>query len=182
MIHLKNSGYLPHDASLLLKKADLLTSGLDAVVRDTRVSKKHLEFDVSIPKEQLDLLVVKLESIGKLDEARYLAEENIEKEEAIENGKFYFNNERFWECHEVLEGVWKKTYEGEKDLVQGMILVAAAFVHYQKNENEICLSIMNRAIEKLQNSTGIYYDINVDEFKRKTTEIIKTKKITTFAI
>lgn len=182
MIHIKNSGYMPQDAPILLKKADQLTSELDAVIRDTRVSKKCLEFDVSIPKEQLDLLVAKLELIGKLDEARYLIEEKIEKEEALENAKFYFNNERFWECHEVLEGVWKSTYEGEKNLVQGIILVAAAFVHYQKNENDICLSIMNRAIEKLKSTTGIYHDVNIDEFKRKTSEIIKTGKIATFTI
>jgi uncharacterized protein len=182
MIHLKNSGYMPQDAPKLLKKADQLTSELDATIRDTRVSKKYLEFDVSIPKEQLDLLVDKLEPIGKLDEARYLVEEKLEKKEAIENAKFYFNNERFWECHEVLEGVWKKTYEGEKDLVQGIILVAAAFVHYQKSENEICLSIMNRAVEKLKSATGIYYDINVNEFKRKSSDIIKTGNITTFTI
>jgi len=173
---------MPQDASILLKKADQLTSELDAVIRDTRVSKKFLEFDVSVPKEQLDLLVDKLESIGKLDEARYLVEEKIETEEALENAKFYFNNERFWECHEVLEGVWKKTHGGEKDLIQGIILVAAAFVHYQKNENEICLSIMNRSMEKLKSVTGIYHDVNIDEFKIKTSDIIKTGKITTFTI
>ena len=53
-----------------------------------------------------------------------------------------------------LKGVWKKTHEGEKDLVQGIILVAAALVHYQKYENEICLSIMKRAMEKLSNASG----------------------------
>jgi len=182
MIHLKNSGYIPIDAPKLLKKADNLTSDLDATIRDTRVSKKYLEFDVSIPKEQLENLIDKLATIGNLDHARHLVEEKIGKEEALKNAKFYFNNERFWECHEVLESVWKVTYEGEKDLVQGIILVAAAFVHYQKNENEICLSIMGRAMEKLKNSTGIYHAINVEDFKKKTSEIIKTGKISTFAI
>ncbi|MGB9002715.1 MAG: DUF309 domain-containing protein, partial [Nitrosotalea sp.] len=147
MIHLKNEGYLPRDAPVLLKKADQLTAEFDAIIRDTRVSKRYVEFDVSIAKEHLDQLVEKLESIGGLDHARHLVEEEIEKDEALESGKFYFNSERFWECHEVLEGVWKKTYEGEKDLVQGIILAAAAFVHYQKYENEICLSIMNRAMQ-----------------------------------
>ena len=109
MIHLKNSGYVPQDAPKLLKRADQLSSELDVTIRDTRVSKKNLEFDVSIPKEQLELLVDKLASIGNLDDARHLVEEKIEKEEALENAKFYFNNERFWECHEVLEGVWKNT-------------------------------------------------------------------------
>ncbi|MGI0086368.1 MAG: DUF309 domain-containing protein [Nitrosotalea sp.] len=182
MIHLKNTGYLPHDAPVLLKKADQLTSELDAIIRDTRVSKRYLEFDVSIAKEQLDLLVKKLGSIGDLDHARHLVEEEIEKDEALENGKLYFNSERFWECHEVLEGVWKKTDGGEKDLVQGIILTAAAFVHYQKYENDICLSIMNRAMQKLASSTGKYNGIDVDEFKKKIHDMVKTGKIATFAI
>lgn len=182
MIHLKNTGYLPHDAPVLLKKADQLTSEMHAIIRDTRVSKRYLEFDVSIAKEYLDLLVEKLGSLGDLDHARHLVEEEIEKDEALKNGKFYFNSERFWECHEVLESVWKKTYEGEKDLVQGIILAAAAFVHYQKYENEICLSIMNRAMQKLASATGKYHDVDIDEFKKKISDMIKTGKIDTFAI
>jgi predicted metal-dependent hydrolase len=182
MIHLKNSGYLPQDAPILLKKVDMITSELNSVIRDTRVSKKYLEFDVSISKEDLDLLLEKLKSIGKMEETRHIIEEKIGKKEAMEKAKFYFNNERFWECHEVLESVWKTTYEGEKDLVQGIILVAAALVHYQKYENDICLSILERAMGKLDNATGNYHGIDVDEFKRKTSEMIKTRKIATFTI
>lgn len=182
MIHLKNTSYLPHDAPMLLKKADHLTSGLDAIIRDARVSKKYLEFDVSVAKEYLDLLVEKLGPIGDLDHARHLVEEEIAKNEALENGKLYFNSERFWECHEVLEGVWKKTQGGEKDLVQGIILIAAAFVHYQKYENDICLSIMNRAMQKLASSAGMYNGIDIDEFKKKISDVVKTGKIETFTI
>ncbi len=182
MLHLKNSGYLPRDAPVLLKRADDLTEGLDSLIRDTRVSKKYLEFDVSVAKEDLNVLIEKLAPLGDLDHARHLVEEKIEKEKALDDAVFYFNNERFWECHEVLEGVWKATYEGEKDLVQGIILVAAALVHYQKDEDEICLSIMNRAMEKLATSTGIYHDIEIDGFKKKVADIIKTGKISTFTI
>ncbi|MDE1828919.1 MAG: DUF309 domain-containing protein [Thaumarchaeota archaeon] len=182
MLHLKNSGYLPHDAPILLKKADDLIADMDALIRDTRVSKKYLEFDVSIAKENLDQLVEKLEPLGDLDHARHLVEEEIEKEKALDDAVFYFNNERFWECHEVLESVWKTTYEGEKDLVNGIILVAAALVHNQKDEDDICISIMDRAMEKLGRSHGKYHGIDVDEFKNKVSDIIKTKKISTFAI
>ncbi len=182
MVHLKNSGFLPHDAPTLLKKADDLTAELDELVRDTRVSKKYLEFDVSVAQEHLDLLVEKLEPIGHLDHARHLVEEKIGKEEALDNAVFYFNNERFWECHEVLESVWKATYEGEKDLVQGIILVAAALVHYQKDENEVCISIMKRAMEKLTASTGSYHGVDIDKFKNKVADTIKTRNIAVFAI
>ena len=182
MIHLKNSGYLPKDAKKLLSQADKLVSGMHAVVRDTRVSSKYLEFDISVSKEYLDMLVKKLETIGPLDNARHVVEEEMEKEEAIEKGRNYFNDERFWECHETLEGVWKKTYEGEKDLIQGIILVAAAFVHYQKNEDEICLSILKRGIEKIGSSSGKYHNIDVDVLRNKVSKIITTGKIVSFTI
>lgn len=182
MLHLKNSGYLPHDAPVLLKKADSLIEDLDALIRDARVSKKYLEFDVSISKEHLDQLLEKLKPLGFLDHARHLVEEKIGKEKALDDAIFYFNNERFWECHEVLESVWKATYEGEKDLVNGIILVAAAFVHYQKNEDDICISIMGRAMEKLARSHGGYHGVDIDEFKRKTSDTIKTGKIVPFTV
>ena len=182
MIHLKNSGYVPQDAKKLLIQADKLVSEMHAVVRDARVSSRYLEFDISVSKEHLDMLVKKLEAIGQIDHARHLVEEEMEKEEAIEKGRKYFNSERFWECHETLEDVWKKTYEKEKDLVQGIILVAAAFVHYQKNENEICLSILKRAAEKIGNSSGKYHTIDVDVLRNKMSEIINSGKIATFMV
>ena len=182
MVHLKNSGYIPTDAKTLLAKADQLTSEMDVIVRDMRVSTRYLEFDVSVKKEELDKVVKKFESIGSLDGVRYVIEEKIKKEEALKRAKQYFNDERYWECHEVLEGVWKKTYEGEKDLVQGIILVAAALVHYQKNENEICLSIMKRAMEKLPSAYGMYHDVNVDQFRKMTEKIISSKNISPFMI
>jgi len=182
MIHLKNSGYVQQDAKKLLSQADKLVVGIHAIVRDARVSSRYVEFDVSVSKEYLDILVKKLETIGSLNDARYLVEEEMEKEEAVEKGREYFNYERFWECHETLEGVWKKTYEGEKDLVQGIILVAAAFVHYQKNEDDICLSILKRAMEKFGTSSGKYYNIDVDVLQNKVSEIISSEKIETFTI
>ena len=182
MVHLKNTGYVPIDAKALLAKADQLTFEMDVIVRDMRISSQYLEFDVSVKKEELDVVVKKFESVGSLFDARPVVEEKIEKEDALRRAKQYFNDERYWECHEVLEGVWKKTHEGEKDLVQGIILVAAALVHYQKYENDICLSIMNRAMEKFSNASGIYYEIDVDKFQETVRLMISTKSIGPFKI
>lgn len=182
MLHLKNENYVPKDASELLHQSRDLSSGMNVTIRDTRVSRKFLEFDVSIKKENLEDLLTKMKPIGELDHAKHVVEEKIPKEDAIRDGISYFNDERFWECHEVLEGVWKECYEGEKDLVQGIILVAAALVHFQKNENEICLSILNRALNKLTNSSGKYHNIDVDVLRNKVNEIITSGKISTFLI
>ncbi len=182
MLHLKNENYIPKDASELLHQSRDLSSGMNVTIRDTRVSRKFLEFDVSIKKENLDEFLTKMKPLGELDHAKHVVEEEIPKEDAIKDGISYFNDERFWECHEVFEGVWKKCFAEEKILVQGIILVAAALVHFQKNENKICISILNRALNKLANTTGQYYQIDLDRLRNKVNQIITSGKITTFLI
>jgi len=127
-----------------------------------------------------ELLLEKLTSIGQIDQSRHIIEEEIEKNQLIKDGIFYFNNERFWECHEALEGAWKQCTGDEKELILGLILVAAALVHYQKDENTICLSVLGRALKKLHSKSGEYYKINVDMVKQKTIEILDKKEIFTF--
>lgn len=182
MLHLKNTGYGPSDTGELLAKARHLGTALNCTIRDCRVATKYVEFDVSISKLVMDKLIYKLSPIAPLDHARQVIEEHIEKENAIKQGIFYFNEERFWEAHEVLESVWKKCYEGEKDLVQGIILIAAALVHYQKAENTICLSVLGRAMDKLAHSTGMYHDIDVDAMRQKVGEIRRSGQILPFTI
>ena len=182
MLHLQNTGFGPKDAVKLLAQARQLCSVKNSILRDARVSNKYIEFDVSILKDDLDQLIGNLKTIGRLDHAKQVVEEEKEKEDAIKEGIFYFNNERFWECHEVLEGVWKNCYEGEKDLVQGIILIAAALVHFQKNEDEICLSIFGRALEKLSRSSGKYHGIDIEKLQSTVKQMLETKKISTFEI
>ena len=183
MLHLKNSSELNRKmAKDILRKSRIIASGMNLTLRDCRVSKKYVEFDTTISESDLDELVEKLSSIGPLDHAKHVIEEIVEKEKAISEGVDYFNNERFWECHEILEGVWKNCDGNEKFLVQGLILVAAGLVHYQKDEDSICISIFNRALEKLENSSGNYYDIDIDKIKEIITEMINSKNVSSFLI
>ena len=183
MLHLKNSSNLDRKmAKDILRQSRRLTSEMNLILRDCRISKKYVEFDTSILQSKLDELIEKLSSIGPLDHAKHVVEEIIEKEEAISEGISYFNNERFWECHEILEGVWKNCDGDEKFLVQGLILVAAGLVHYQKDEDSICISIFNRALEKLENSNGQYYNIDIDKIKKTVNEMIISKDVSSFLI
>ena len=182
MLHLKNSDYTPKDAKTVRSDARDLTYGMSVVIRDCRISSKFIELDVSVHKNNLELLLEKLDSIGQIDDSRHIIEEEIEKNQLIKDGIFYFNNERFWECHEILESVWKNCNGNEKFLVQGLILVAAGLVHYQKDEDAICISIFNRALEKLKNSNGQYYNIEIDKIKKTVNDMINSKNVSSFLI
>jgi len=183
MLHLtNNSKFTRKSAKTILRDSRDLSYGMNLILRDCRVSKKYIELDTSIPANHLDQLIEKLSSIGTLDHAKHVIEETFEKEDAISQGVSYFNDERFWECHEVLEGVWKNIEGDEKSLVNGLILVAAALVHYQKDEDEVCISIFRRALEKLQNSKGQYHNIDIDRIKKLVIEMIDSKEISSFLI
>ena len=183
MLHLKNDSVydrkMAHD--ILLQSRDL-AYGMNLILRDCRVSKKYVELDTSVPQAFLEELIKKLSIIAPLDHAKHVIEETFEKEHAVSQGRSYFNDGRFWECHEVLEGVWKQIDGDEKKLVNGLILVAAGLVHYQKDEDDTCISIFNRALDKLETSNGMYHKIDVDRVKLLVQDMIKTREISTFEI
>ncbi len=182
MIHLKNNGYLPIHSSDLVHRARELCSDMNASIRVARVATNFLEFDVSVDPTNLDIVIKKLTPLGELDNVRHVVEEKIEKEEGLKDGVFYFNNERFWESHESLEGVWKKCYGKEKELVQGIILLAVAFAHRQKNESRIGIGMLGRALEKLGDSPAVYGGIDVDRIRNKIKEMQTTKDLAIFEI
>lgn len=183
MIHLLNGSYGPKDASSLLDKARSLAQLGGTVVRDTRVSRKYLEFDVSIPDgTAVTTILKKLEEISPVASYEHIVERHMEKDEAIARAIEMFNDEKYWSAHEALEGVWKSARGKERDTLNGIILVAAAFVHDEKDEPEICVSILRRALRKLDASSGAYHGINLDRFAAKVANMINSGKIERFAI
>jgi predicted metal-dependent hydrolase len=183
LLHFKNDGYLPKNCRELAHKArDLVSDMKNVSVRLTRVATTFTEFDVAAEKEDLDKLLEKLSPIGNVDNVRHVFEERIEKEKGLTDGIFFYNNERFWECHEAFEGVWNQCYGREKELVQGIILVAVAFAHEQANEESIGVGMLGRALEKLGASPSMYHSIDVDRIRTKAIEMQRAKKLTRFEI
>jgi hypothetical protein len=182
MLHFKNTKYGPEHSREIIYKARDLTSDLDVSVRVARISKKIVEIDVGVEKEDLDILVEKLSSIGPIDNIRHVFEEEIEKEQGITDGIFYFNNERFWESHESFEGVWKQCFGREKEILQGIILFAVAFAHAQEDELSIGIGMLQRVLEKLGTSPSMYHSIDIDRIRNKATEMQQANDLTIFEI
>lgn len=182
MVHLKNERYTPKDSVWLVRKARNLCSDMNASVRVARVASSFVELDVEVETRDLNILIERLNPIGVLLNARHIIQEEISKEEGIRDGVLYFNNERFWECHEAFESVWNKCVGREKELVQGIILVAVAFAHGQKNDQGVGIGMLQRALEKLGESPSIYNGIDVDRIREKSKEMQQTKTLSMFEI
>ena len=182
MLHLKNTHFRPEHSREVVYKARDLASEMNASIRVARIAKKFVELDVSVEKEDLYELTEKLSPIGPIDNIRHVYEEEIDKEKGITDGIFYFNSERFWESHEAFEGVWKKCFGREKEIVQGIILMAVAFAHAQKDELSIGIGMLRRVLEKLGTSPSTYHSIDVDRIRKNAIDMQQAKKLTRFEI
>ncbi|MGA7005432.1 MAG: DUF309 domain-containing protein [Nitrososphaeraceae archaeon] len=183
MAYLKNEGFGPKDARLLLSKARQIVGKYDILIRDVRVSNRFIEFDISLGNvEDLEKIRSIFSFIGQYIDRYKVVEKDLKIEESLILAKKLFNEEKYWITHEVLEGVWKKAYGDEKDLLNGLILVAAAFVHYQKNEKDIALSIMRRALKKLTTVNEKYFGIDVVSIKSQVSEMVESSTIRNFRI
>ena len=144
-----------------------------------------LELDIFAPSEaDFQLFLAAVEPVSRVEFSRDLnvAPPHKPKEEAIEEARAYFNSERYWEAHEALESVWRGAAGEEKALLQGLILVCAAFVHHQKREEEVALGVLRRATRQLSYSASSYFGIKVDELTKHASGILADNRFRVFRI
>lgn len=171
LIRLDNKKH-KYSSKQILEVSSELSRIVDSVaITNLRISNNSIEFDlfcddVTSKKKALEELT---RNFGDLLTERNLREDSPPsgKEETIAVALQLFNEERYWECHETLEQIWRLEPAGkERDVLQGIILAASAFVHSQKNEDTVCLGMIPRALSKLGSwDSESYYSFNVSKLK-----------------
>ena len=144
-----------------------------------------LELDIFCPaRADLDTF---LAAAGPLAKAEFVtdlnrAPEHLSDEEILTHARGLFNAERYWECHEVLEGLWRQKQGEEKRLLQGIILVCAALVHHQKGEDVVALSVLGRGMKLLEFARPHYGPFRVSRLRDEARRMLETRSVTGFTI
>ena len=174
--------YLPKDSSRLMERAREAVAK-KVKIGNLRVSHTAIEFDMFAEDDEIMKKSIRplRQQIGNLLTVKLLdgMDEKKDQTVAIDEGVNMFNSERFWECHEVLENIWKNKSGDERRFLQGVILIAIAFVHYQKDEVDICVSILRRSLQKLEWNESYYY---ISILKRNVEQILCSGRVGLFRI
>jgi len=177
-------GYSPRDVERVASTIRKILGSRESASH-FRVATDALEFNVfARDEEELDDRQRRLtRNLFKIVNVKLLdtPPKVVEKEEALAEGVHLFNEERFWECHEVLEQAWHASKGLERDAIQSIILTAAAFVHYQKGEEEICLSILKRARIKMA-LAKTYETIDFEGLEKNIDGILDFERILLFKL
>jgi hypothetical protein len=185
LVRLPNrNGYTPRDVPTVTDKIRNIIGSPDKASH-FRIGQTAIEFNLfANTQEELDTYSEKFEKefsrillLKPLDQPS----ETIETDLALKEGVDLFNQERFWESHEILEQAWKQSHGQEKEAIQALILTAAAFVHQQKGEDSISLSILARAREKLGKNVSLP-TINLSAVRDNLDRILESNLILPFKI
>jgi hypothetical protein len=144
-----------------------------------------LELDIFCPtRGDLDVFLAAVGPIAKPEFVTDLnrAPEHSTDKQILANARGLFNSERYWECHEVLEGLWRQKQGEEKRFLQGVILVCAAFVHHQKGEETVGLGVLGRAARQLDFPQDVYGGIDVARLKQHVLRMLGQRKFLSISI
>jgi len=93
-----------------------------------------------------------------------------------------FNNEKFFEAHEVLELLWLETEGTERDFYKGLIQCAAAFVHHQRGNPKGAEKLYQRANGYLQSYLPGSGGINTEKLLRQFQHFFETDRNVSSAV
>ena len=172
------------DAHSLASKIRELLGSREAI-GNLRVSTRAIEFDLfaedkAVLEEKLKLLekqISKRATVKLLDKVPSL----MGKSEVLREGVNLFNEERYWESHELLEQAWQPARGVERDTVHGMILVAAALVHHQKDRDRVSLGMLERGLAKLDNQE-VYEGIDIGSLRADVRSLLEEGKPSVLSI
>lgn len=188
LVRLANKArFRPENIDVITQRANSLLIQYHANVGNIRVSEHAIEMDLFPPNiRDAAALAHRLEEefseILTLQQLDLPTPPPTSSQEVMALARSLFNDERYWETHEEVEALWKTKFGQEKEVLQGFILVAVAFVHLQRNEAEICISVLKRALKKLEAPIGKYEGLDVDLLRERVRTILKTGEPVIFKV
>jgi uncharacterized protein len=87
----------------------------------------------------------------------------LEPRQLLQFGIDLFNNRRFFDSHEAWEAAWIPSERPVRAFYQGLIQVAAAFVHLTRNEYPGTEKLLHEGLAKLEKYQPDYLGIEVDQ-------------------
>jgi hypothetical protein len=117
--------------------------------------------------------------ISNLNSERETFKGGIEGE--VKKGILLFNEGLYFECHEFLEGEWKKIKGREKSFLKGLIHAAVAFYHLEYENYKGTINYLKRSCRRLKGFEPVFLSVDVkafltqmDDYARQLEEYVLT--------
>lgn len=80
-------------------------------------------------------------------------------------GLVLFNQQEFYDCHDLIEDLWLRESSDKQPFLQGIIQAAVAFFHYQQGKWGAARTMMKQSINKLAIYPSAHGGIDLGQFR-----------------
>ncbi len=84
-----------------------------------------------------------------------------------------YQEENFFEAHEVLEDLWRQTHDEDRKFYQGLIQLAATLVHFQRENLAGTQKLFKTASQYLEPYAPRHKDLDLDKILRDFQKFIE---------
>jgi len=95
-----------------------------------------------------------------------------EADRLFREGVALFNGARYWHAHEAWETLWRAAPDDERDFYQGLIKLAAGFLHLSRRNRRGARNKLAEGIAHLHRYEPVHGGIGVTELVNKAKEIV----------
>lgn len=95
-----------------------------------------------------------------------------EADRLFREGVALFNGARYWHAHEAWETVWRAAPEEERDFYQGLIQVAAGFLHLARKNRRGARNKLAEGLARLGPYAPTHHGVALNELIGKAEEVL----------
>ena len=95
-----------------------------------------------------------------------------EADRLFREGVALFNGARYWHAHEAWETVWRSAPEKERDFYQGLIQIAAGFLHLGRKNRRGARNKLSEGLARLRPYGPAHNGIALNELIGKAEEVL----------
>lgn len=95
-----------------------------------------------------------------------------EADRLFREGIALFNGARYWHAHEAWETLWRAAPDEERDFYQGLIKLAAGFLHLSRRNRRGARNKLAEGIAHLSRYQPVHAGIGVTELVNKAKELV----------
>jgi predicted metal-dependent hydrolase len=95
-------------------------------------------------------------------------------EREVRRGFELFNAGEYFECHEVLEDVWRPTRGEARLFLQAVIHLAVGFYHHQRGNQEGAELQLRKGLRKLAGYLPVYWGIDTERLSHEGQSALAT--------
>jgi uncharacterized protein len=91
-------------------------------------------------------------------------------EGSLAEGLRCYRTQQFFEAHEHWESIWLTLHEPEKSFLQSLIQVSAAFHHLRRGNRRGAISLLSRALHRLNACPSEYCRLDIASLRDQARE------------